>query len=196
MVTVRPARLWRDGVRKSSAIAVVLIACQGCALAQAASGKLTSQEKWKAFYAQVDGFRKQAKAAFDHEMARDKAGDCPVADTTRAIIECLTTENQTTTANYKTYAGALRSLLGITGAADADRTPGPTGMPLTSQELVSGFDETEAAWQKYREAQCKAAYNEFKGGTAAGPEEGYCELMLVRNHLREMERIYYVRLHN
>jgi uncharacterized protein YecT (DUF1311 family) len=129
-------------------------------------------------------------------VARENTGDCGQADNTRAIIDCLGKENETTTANYRAYVGALRSILGMMGTDGEDQNPGPTGKPLTSKELVNEFDATEAAWQKYREAQCMAAFNQFKGGTAAAPEAGFCELMLVRNHMRENERIYYVRLHN
>lgn len=127
----------------------------------------------------MDGFRTTVKAAYDKEMARAKAGDCPDADNTRDIVDCLGKEIETTTANYKAYTGALRSLLGIMDAG----------------ELVKEFDVTEAAWQKYREAQRTAAYGQFKGGTAAGPNASACDLMLIRNHLREIENVYYMRLH-
>jgi uncharacterized protein YecT (DUF1311 family) len=169
---------------------IVLAACQGGAFAQ------TSQEKWKAFYAQVERFREQAQGAFDREMVREKAGDCQKADNTRAIGECLEKEIETTTANYKAYTGALRSLLGIMGADPDDKFWGPTGKPLTSKELVNEFDAAEAAWLKYREAMCTAAFDQFKGGTIVALEAGFCELMLVRSHMREIEKIYNVRLHN
>ncbi len=183
-------------MRGVSAGAVVLVLSSSGVCAQAASDREVPQKGFEAFYAQVVRFREQAKGAFDREMAREKAGDCRDADSTRAIVDCLEKENETSTANYKTYVGALRSLLGIMGADGENQTPGLTGRPLTSKELVKEFDATETAWQKYREAQCTAAFDQFKGGTAAAPEAGTCELMLVRDHLREIEKIYYVRLHD
>ena len=166
-----------DDMRSVSAVVVVLMLSGGA-------------------YAQVARFREQAKTAFDREMAREKVDACGDASNTRAIVECLGKENETTAANYKTYVGALRSMLGIMGADGEDPATGPTGKPLTSKELVKEFDATETAWQKYREALCTAAFDQFKGGTAAAPEAASCELMLVRNHLREIDTIYYVRLHN
>ena len=177
-------------------VGCLLASLPAAAFAQAANGKQAAKEKWDAFYAQVEGFRKQATGAYDREMARDKAGDCQQADTTLAINECLGKEIETTAANYKAYAGALRSLLGIMGSDEQDRMSGPTGMPLTSKELVNEFDAAEAARQKYRGAQVTAAFDQFKGGTGAGPAAGSCELMLVRSHLREIENVYSIRLHN
>ena len=128
-------------------------------------------------------------------MKREKERNCGDEGNTRAIVACLAEEDEMATANYRAYVGAIRSLLGIMGAEE-DELPAHTGQPLTSEELVRNFDTAESAWQKYREAQGKAAYDQFKGGTASGPEAGFCELMMVRNHMRELERIYYVRLHN
>ena len=129
-------------------------------------------------------------------MARQKTGDCREATTTFAIGECLAKETATTAMNYKAYTGALRSLLGPVYPGDEDTAPGPSGKPLTSKDIVKEFDATEAAWQKYREALCRAAADQFLGGTIFYLEGGYCELMLVRSHMREIDTIYNMRLHH
>jgi hypothetical protein len=95
----------------------------------------------------------------DAEMAREKAGYCPKADNTREIVDCLGQEIGTSTANYKTYAGALRSMLvqkNPYGDAANDAT-GATGKPLSAQEQAKNFDQVEAAWTKYIAKQCVQA---------------------------------------
>ena len=108
---------------------------------------------------------------------------------------CLGKENEAPSANYKAYFDALHSRLALT-FGDEIRTPGPTGVPATSKELVQELDGAEAAWQKYRQAQCTAAFDLYKGGTAAGPQASSCELMLLRNRMRELEQTYHMPLHN
>jgi hypothetical protein len=175
---------------------LLFLACQALVLAQTKpNDKKAAQERWNAFYAQVVRLQGEAKAAYDREMAREKAGDCRDADNTRSIVSCLETENLTTEANYRVYTGALRSRLGLT-PGDEDLQPGPTGKPLTAKETVDEFDAAESAWQKYKKAQCTAAYDLFKGGTAAGPEAGVCWLRLTRSHMRELEAVYHMPLHN
>jgi len=158
--------------------------------------KQAAQEKWKAFYAQVVRLQKDAAAAFNREMDRDKADPCRQAVSTRDSEECLGKENNAAAANYKAYFEALHALLALTPGGGENRTTGPTGVSLTSKEVVEEFDGAEAAWQKYRQTQCMAAFDLYKGGTAAVPQASFCDLMLVRSHMRELERIYSVRLHN
>jgi hypothetical protein len=143
----------------------------------------------KDFSIQQDTFRKQATAAFDREMARDKADDCPDAHTTYDEIACLGKALEITNSNYKAYLGALRSLLGLT-TPGREAASGPTGKPLTPEEAVQEFDEVEALWQKYRSAQTSAIFNHWKGGTIAPVMAGSCELQLLRNHMRELDGIY------
>ena len=180
---------------KALVLALVLVACPGFTFAQGAGGKRSSLGQSKASDGQMARYREEAKVAFDREMAREKAGDCKQADTTFAIVKCLGAENDTTSANYVAYAGALRSLLGLSGEDGESQSFGLSGKPLTSKELVKDFEATEAAWQKYRTAQCSAAFNLFRGGSVATPQAGFCELMLVRSHMREVDYVYSYLLH-
>ncbi len=156
----------------------------------AASGQKTPRDDQNGYYAKVARFRQEAKAAFDREMAREKAGDCPNANTTLDMLNCLAKENAATTENYDAYAGAIVSLVGAMEAQGNDSDP------RTHAELVNDFNATETAWKKYRDAQCRPTGEQFKGGTLAGPAAGFCELMLVRNHMREIDKIYNIRLNN
>jgi len=148
-----------------------------------------AQTPQQAFLTQRNQLQKQARTAFDGEMVREKAGDCPKADNTRDIVDCLGKEIDTSTANYKTYAGALRSMLSSLGDPSDDFI-GPTGKPLTAQEQVKSFDQVEATWTRYREAMCAGAYGLYKGGTVVNIMSGSCELMMLRSHMRELNRVY------
>jgi uncharacterized protein YecT (DUF1311 family) len=136
-----------------------------------------------------DPLLKQAQAAYAREMARDKAGDCPNAGTTLAINTCLADEVKTSTANYKSYSDALRAML----AQLKDPTPeedGPTGKPLTTREKLANFDQSEAAWARYRDAMCTASVGLYRGGSIVGAISGTCQLMMLRSHLRELNNVY------
>src|SRR5215831_4968362 len=146
------------------------------------------KDKDKEFPAQPGSFRKQAAAAFDREMERDKTGDCPDAHTTYDEINCLGKTIEITNSNYKAYIGALRSFLGLRTSRE-ETASGPAGKPLTGEEGVKEFDEVEALWQKYRSAQTSAVYDHWKGGTIAPVMAASCELRLLRNHMRELDSI-------
>ncbi len=132
-------------------------------------------------------FRKQAVEAFDREMAREKAGDCPDARTTYEDNICLGKDIETAKANYKAYVGALRSLLGLPSGSDAT---GPTGKPLSAEEQVKEFDEAEALWQKYLTAHSSFAFDVWRGGTIAPSMSTRCELQALRDRMRELDRVF------
>jgi uncharacterized protein YecT (DUF1311 family) len=172
-------------VRAVLALGVILASFLTAQDRQAA--KKQAKQQWDAYYAQVARFRQEAKAAFDREMAGEKAGECRHAGTTMQLNSCFGQAVEAARASYKAFTGAIRSMLGLalepSDAAEAKAT-------------VDAFDATEAAWQKYREAQCKAALDLYKGGTIAPSQAMACELLLTRNHMLEIEQIYYMRLNN
>lgn len=152
-----------------------------------------------AFFQQRSQLQQQAKAAFDREMARQKAGDCPHARSTYDENLCLGKAIHTTLANYQSFSGALRSLLGqknpMMGASLGDMI-GPTGKPLTAEQMTKEFDQVEAGWETYRKAQCSAAYDFFKGGTIAPSMGELCELKLIRSRMADLNSIYDMALHH
>jgi hypothetical protein len=151
--------------------------------------------QWRA---QRDALRAQAQAALSAEMAREEAGDCPHADSTRAAEECLAAEIEKTRSNYAAFAGAIRAMLALPYPAMPGQPPfnGPTGAPPTPNELVAEFDQLEAESQRYREDAAKAAYNQFKGGTAAPVFALEADQRLLRLHLREFAFVYGEELSN
>lgn len=159
----------------------------------------TYQQELKQFRDELERLRTVAKQAFDAEMARDKAsekaGDCPDANTTTDMEICLGREGKTTDGNYKMYAGAIRSMLGLKepifpGSDEEQPQTGPAGPILTSDQLVAEFDNTEHLWESYRDAQCTAAFHQFEGGTGGPSAEAQCELTLTRRHMRDLDDVY------
>lgn len=151
------------------------------------------------FLAQRSRLQQQAKAAFDREMARQKAGDCLHARSTYDENICLGKAIHATLANYQSFSGALRSLLDqknpMMGAGLGDMI-GPTGKPLTAEQMTKEFDQVEAEWETYRKTQCSAAYDLFKGGTIASVMGGRCELKLIRSRMADLNYIYDMTLHH
>ena len=179
-------------MRKTILFSVILLVASCTSFAQnSATDDAAHKHAWQEYSKQVEGLKKIARSAYSDEQMREKAGDCPKSTTTHDIVMCLQKEVDKTIANYQSYADATRSIEGLAAPEDVPAS-GPTGKPLTSQELVQQFDVAESAWQAYKKAQCSAAYDAYKGGTIAPMVQITCELMLTRNHLRELDSIYQV----
>ncbi len=150
------------------------------------------QQASAAWLVQYNALRQQAQAPYNQEMAREKAGDCPNADSTRAEEECLGHEITLTQANYAAVTTALRALLGLEHPTMPGEQPafGPTGTPPTSQQRVAEFDRLEAASAAYRKLAATAAYNEYKGGSLAPVFAAQAEQRLTRSHLEELAFVY------
>ena len=99
--------------------------------------------------------------------------------TTLAINECYSAELGITDANYLRLVRALGALL-RSGEDDKNMTS-PTGIP---------FDIAEAAWHNYRDLECKAAGDEYAGGTIRPSIEMGCRLTLTRHHIDELWDVY------
>lgn len=177
-----------------------ILACTGLALAQTSARppKVVTPEQrryqtevsqWLAHRSQL---RAQAQNALNAEMAREKAGDCPDANTTRAQEECLASEIQKTRSNYSAFADAVRTMLALPYPTMVGEQPisGPTGKPLTSDERVTEFDKLEAESKAYRDDASKAAYDQYRGGTLAPVFALEAEQKLLRLHLKEIAFIY------
>lgn len=158
------------------------------------TGLAAAQDQLQAYLAQMDRLDAAAKPPFDREMAREqaaeKSGECPQANTTRAIEECLSGEIAASRANFEAFTGALRSILGLEGPGDKDNAAGPSGKPLTSADRLRQFDAVQSAWETYSKAQAAAARDLWMGGTIAPVAGLTCQLMLIRSRMRELNRIY------
>ncbi len=136
--------------------------------------------------------RKQAQTALAAESARESTGDCPDANTTRAQEQCLTAEHTKTEANYAVFVQAIRSMLALAYPTPPGQKPisGPSGTPLTSDELLAEFDRLEAESKQYREHATKAAYDQYKGGTLAPVFSMEATQKLLRLHMHEIAFLY------
>jgi uncharacterized protein YecT (DUF1311 family) len=61
----------------------------------------------------------------------------------------------------------------------------------TAQVLLK---DANLAWKDYRDKACKAAYNQFAGGTFAPVAEGECSVRLTKERVRGLQTDYFVML--
>jgi hypothetical protein len=146
------------------------------------------QQKARVVASERDTLRAQAKQAFDAEMARQKAGDCPDAGTTYDANVCYGKAVGVTDQNLRTYEAAIRNLLGLKSTG---QTPvaGPAGPQSTPQEIAD-FDRMEALWHSYLDAAKGAAFHQFAGGTGGPSFAMVSYLQLVRSHMAELNGLY------
>jgi uncharacterized protein YecT (DUF1311 family) len=176
-------------------LSTLLLLC-GSASAQAsqssddAGGKDASKKAWQDYLAQIQTLKMSARSAYGNEQKRETTGDCPSAATTYDISVCLGQEIEKTTANYRVYLTAIRSVEGLP-APDEVSAKGPR-VPLSPVEAVKEFDEAESAWQVYEKAQCSTAYDIYRSGTIAPLMQLTCELRLLRDRMKELESIYQI----
>jgi uncharacterized protein YecT (DUF1311 family) len=111
------------------------------------------------------------------EQARAKLPLCPKAQSTLDINECYSAEVTMTDANYTKLVRALGALLRSGDGSNA----APARVP---------FDDAETAWHSYREMACKAAGDQYEGGTIRPSIEMSCSLTLTRHHMDELWVLY------
>ena len=149
------------------------------------------QKQFKVFMEQRQALQAQAQKAYNDEMAREKNDPCDGESTTRGAEECLSRESKLTDSNYTAFTGAIRAILALKAPQiGPENSPGPTGTPLSSEELVKEFDTLQAAWQQYHDLVPRTAYDQFRGGTEAPVFDGECSQQIVRSHMRELNKIY------
>jgi uncharacterized protein YecT (DUF1311 family) len=154
------------------------------------------QRKVASYMVQRKALQEQAAKAFDAEAAREKAGACKNAGTTRDIETCQEKETELSETNYSAFSGAIRELLSLSYPEfSGPDTSVPTEAPPNAEDLVKEFDALQTAWQQYRKIGTNAAYNQYKGGTLAPVLSAAMSQQLVRSHMRELGSIYDGPLH-
>lgn len=160
--------------------------------------QLAFQRQTSAFRAKRLSLQGLAKQIFDAEMSREKAGDCPNADTTYDVNVCLGKQLTITDQALESYEGVIEGLLApwpqMPGQANTN-APGPAGPSFTPKQHSEEFERVEKAWREYREAACTAAFHQFEGGTGGPGFQMECRLKLARDHMRELAMIYGEDLH-
>jgi hypothetical protein len=149
------------------------------------------QKQFQVFTKQRQALQTQAQKAYNDEMGRAKNDPCNAEASTLGGEDCLSRESKVTGANYAAFTSAIRGILALKAPQIGPaNVPGPTGSPLTSEELVKEFDKLESAWQQYRDLVPGTAYDQYKGGTLAPVFDGECSQQVVRSHMRELNQIY------
>jgi hypothetical protein len=133
----------------------------------------------------------RADAAWDREMAREKAGDCVEAGKKgqQPYNACLGKEQEITKANYGAYSAALRAIFAIADPNVDYDVPGATGRRPRPEDATRRFDQIEADWTTYLDRMCSLAEDRWRGGTIAPSQGSKCEMKLIRNHMRELSGI-------
>lgn len=153
------------------------------------------QQQYKAWEANYRSLQAQAKQIYDREMAREqasgRAGDCRDANTDADIDVCFGQLVEVTDAALASYEQIIRGLQAPQPkmAGESQPAAGPVTLP-TPQQYLAQFNQVEQSWQQYRKIACKAAYDQFYGGSGAGGFGAQCQLQLTRNHIRELHMIY------
>ena len=179
----------RDSRKAVSCALVFLTLAAYVVTAQTPDLSPSSSKEQQKYFAQLEGLKRGGRAAYSDENAREKVGGCPKAMTTLDMNICFTGEVEKTTANYKTYTGALRAVEGLDDPNGSDAAD-IRGQQSDASKRVKEFDAVEAAWNEYYRAQCTAAYDAYAGGTIAPMMELTCKLQLLRDRMHELESIY------
>lgn len=161
--------------------------------------QIAYQQAMKIHDADFARLRTTANSAYTAETAREKAPECPNADNTVAINQCLSREDDLTGANYKDFTSALRAMLALPRPTfPGETTPyiGPSGREATPATNTDAFDTAESAWQTYAKAQCNAVDTLWRGGTIVDSMDGECYLHLARARLHELNDTYDMLLHH
>jgi hypothetical protein len=69
-------------------------------------------------------------------------------------------------------------------------------MPLTQEQELAEFDFVGRTWQPYVDAACTAHHHQYGGGTGGPGAELACRVRLTRNHMKDLDSIYEMPLHN
>jgi uncharacterized protein YecT (DUF1311 family) len=134
----------------------------------------------------------EGKQVFAAEMAREQAGDCKDAQTTYDSNICFSKETAITDQNLKRFEEIIRKLQMLDTSDDSST---PDSSSLTTGQHAEEFDRMEQNWRQYRDTACKAAYDQFEGGTGGPSFDMECRLKLTRDQMRELDFIYGEDLH-
>ncbi|MGA2277780.1 MAG: lysozyme inhibitor LprI family protein [Terracidiphilus sp.] len=148
-------------------------------------------QQWEAHYRQLQA---QGKQIFDVEMAREKAGDCPNANTTADFDNCYGKHLNTSETNLKRFEATVHDLLALApkmpGEEPTKPASGLEGPSVIAAQDTAEFESVEQLWRQYRELACSATHHQFDGGSGGPSFEMQCRLMLARDHMRELKMIY------
>jgi uncharacterized protein YecT (DUF1311 family) len=150
------------------------------------------QQAYRQWDARHQQLKDQGKQIFDAEMAREKAGDCPDANTTDDFNTCYGKQLDATEASLKSFEATIHGLLEPPPKMPGERAappPSAGGIPTAAQDIAE-FESVEQSWRAYRDQACAAAFHQFQGGTGAPSFELECRLQLTRDHMRELKMIY------
>jgi uncharacterized protein YecT (DUF1311 family) len=158
--------------------------------------ELTPQQKaYRDYEARRSILQAQGKQILDAEAAREKAGDCPDAQTDEDFNSCFGKQVTIADQHLASFESVIRGLQAPTPGDSENGSTGIAGPVLTPAQFLTEFDQLEESWRRYRGQACTAAFHQFEGGTGGPSFEMQCKLQLTRDHIRELNMIYGEDLH-
>jgi uncharacterized protein YecT (DUF1311 family) len=107
-------------------------------------------------------------AVVGHAWSAEPQYNCESPATTMDFNVCGDREAQRATQEMNRYLEASRKQLGDDSRA------------------LKALDESQRAWQSYKDSQCSAIGAKWRGGTISGPKEVGCDIALTRARTREL----------
>ena len=161
--------------------------------------QLAAQARYKAYTQQRESLKQSAGAALAAELAlpepgsKDPTNPCLMAYSTADWENCQGQLTQAADANLSRFRTALKALLTLpdpTSMPSAAPGTGFEGPAQTPEQAGKQFDQLEMQWSAYAKVAEKTAFDQFDGGTGAGPFAQEAHLHLVRSHMQELGFLY------
>jgi uncharacterized protein YecT (DUF1311 family) len=123
-------------------------------------------------------YQKDAAAALQRSVVQTGKGDCPDAQTTLDIDQCLAGVQAKTKSNFDSFYKDLRSFLD------------------PASEAARQLDASQAQWEKYSSSACDAIDSFYSGGTIRASAVTGCRLQLMRSRMQDLDKLYETVLHH
>lgn len=153
--------------------------------------EIAHQQQYKLWETNYRSLQAQGKQVYDTEVAREQAKDCPNANSDSDFDVCIGQLITITDGALSSYEQVIRGLQAPQPKMPGEAAPpANTSLGATPAQSLAQFNEVEQSWEQYRKVACKAAYDQFYGGSGAGGFGAQCRLQLTRDHIRELHMIY------
>ena len=128
-------------------------------------------------------FRNAAHKALAEELTDADKPLCPNLVALPEFSVCLNAALTKSEDHLTAYRAALRSSIAVREK-------------LLGAQSLQHFQSTERMWDLYSASQLKASEDMAEGPELAGSAEEQTRIDLIRSHMRMLDRIYYVLLHD
>lgn len=128
-------------------------------------------------------YRSAAHSAYTEEMVRADRPLCPDGVAPADFGACLDSSLKQAEQHLAAYRSALRSSI-------------VARQKLLGSQSLAHFQAAERLWDLYSMSQLNASGDLADNEELAGAAEGESRIRLIRDHMRTLDRIYYILLHD